>query len=84
MCTILEKNRFASVMFTTFLCIHSLNIPVKAVPEICSAYRPKGHFCGLFCPLGTEPGQRGSSEINSLPKPDKYWNKSNKERCETI
>jgi NADPH-dependent glutamate synthase beta subunit-like oxidoreductase len=29
---------------------------VKDEPESCSAYNPKGVFCGEFCPTGSAPG----------------------------
>jgi len=29
---------------------------------------------GITCPSGRDPGQRGSSEANSLPKPLMYCN----------
>lgn len=44
---------------------------VNAVPDSCSAYRPQGHCCGLFW-SGRAPGQRGSSDSNSEPKPLRY------------
>src|SRR5690606_38288396 len=44
---------------------------VKAVPEICSAYSPYGHFCGEFLPTGKAPGS--ASVANSFPNPLMYW-----------
>src|SRR5580693_5425147 len=43
---------------------------VKAVPENCSAYKPKGQRCGEFCPWGSAPAS--ASVANSLPKPLMY------------
>ena len=40
---------------------------VKAVPDNCSAYRPRGACCGEFCPCGKAPDT--ASVANSLPKP---------------
>ena len=42
---------------------------VNAEPEICSAYKPYGHFCGEFCPFGSASGQRESSDVKYEPKP---------------
>ena len=41
---------------------------VNAVPENCSAYRPRGTRCGEFPRAGRMPGT--ASVANSLPKPD--------------
>jgi hypothetical protein len=40
---------------------------VKAVPLICSAYRPYGARCGELRPTGSAPGS--ASVANSLPNP---------------
>lgn len=34
---------------------------------------PSGVFVCVTCPTGKDPGQRGSSEENSFPKPLIYW-----------
>ena len=43
---------------------------VKAVPENCSAYNPKGQRCGELRPCGSAPAS--ASLANSLPKPLMY------------
>ena len=52
--------------------LSGLNIEVREVPEICSAYSPYGQTRGLFCAAGRAPAR--ASEEKWLPNPERHSN----------